>query len=106
MSECKSRLVKKEKKCPLCHEQGNSLYYMVVEAIVKEELMSLIRKQYYYICHSKDCDVIFYNDEEDQIFLTQDVNLGADFQAVTKQGSNQCGKGHHGNCHSCNNNNK
>lgn len=80
------------KNCPLCKEKCKSLNYMAVRPVVKEDLQKFVCQDQYYICNNEDCDVVFFNEGEEQIFLTRDINLTADFQEVTKKDKGSCGK--------------
>lgn len=85
------------KNCPLCKEECKGLNYMAVKPVVKEDLQKLVQQDQYFICNNGECDVVFFNEGEEIIFLTRDINMSADFQEVTKKEKGSCGN----NCHGC-----
>lgn len=93
MSCCKS--VKKDyqlskQPCPLCNMVGNHIHYLAVERVVKEDVVSQVKRETYFTCVNDNCDVVFYNEYNDGIFLAQDINMGADFDEITKTNKNKC----------------
>lgn len=87
-----------EKECPLCKKKAKDLHFMAVKLVVKEELQKYVHQDQYYICNNNDCDVVFFNETGEFIFLTRDINMKANFQEVSKQGEASCKKG----CNGCN----
>ncbi|MBM7615253.1 hypothetical protein [Alkaliphilus hydrothermalis] len=90
---CKNKNNIKEimKRCPLCHDKAHSISYPAVKMVVKEELKELVVAGVYYACDCKDCEVVFFDEDGEQIFLVIDVDFGADFKEVTKEGIKSCG---------------
>ena len=84
--------------CPLCKKLGNNIHYLAVEIIVKEDVLSEVTKEAYFVCTNKSCDVVFYNENKDRIFLSQDINMGADFDEITKTNNSGCNSA----CGNCN----
>lgn len=88
-------------ECPLCKEPGNYVHYLVVEEVVQESLKHLVVESVYYVCHNASCDVVFFDQGDNQCFLISDINFQADFHGVTK--SKDCGQctGGSGGCGQC-----
>jgi len=84
--------------CALCNASGNNIHYLAVETLVKEDLISLVTKEEYFVCTNKSCDVVFFNKYGDRLFLVQDINMGANFDEVTKSNDSKCNS----KCGSCN----
>lgn len=82
-----------EKNCPLCKGRSKNINYMAVRFVVKNELQKFVQNDGYYICNNRDCDVVFFNEEENLIFLTRDINMTADFSRVSGQGKDCCKAG-------------
>ncbi|SCY66056.1 hypothetical protein [Alkaliphilus peptidifermentans] len=80
-------------KCPLCKIEGEAIHFLVVESVVKKELASIVIDEQYYTCRNSDCEVIFYNESYEKIFLIQDIDLSSDFKNVTKSSKSTCGSG-------------
>lgn len=93
MGSCKNRKknIGLEKiYCPLCKNAGNNIHYLAIKKVVKESSISAVREETYFACTDNSCDVVFYNKEGDRIFLTQDINMAADFDEITKPGGCNC----------------
>ncbi len=96
---CNNKNNEPKKKCPVCHTESNYINYLVVKTVVKDEFKKLIKEDKYYTCNEKDCDVVFFDELEDQIFLLKDISLTADFEGVTKNNKeDQRGGGCKGGC--------
>ncbi|AOY76042.1 hypothetical protein [Clostridium formicaceticum] len=93
---CNKKSNTQKKKCPLCKKLSGSIHYMAIRPVVKEDLEKFVQKDNYYICNNADCDVVFFNEGEDIIFLTRDINMAANFQEVSKNHT-KCNKG----CEDC-----
>ncbi|MBU5677154.1 hypothetical protein KQI88_12100 [Alkaliphilus sp. MSJ-5] len=90
-----------KKSCPLCNTLGNNIHYLAVEMVVKEDIISEVTKEDYFVCINNSCDAVFYNESGNRIFLAQDINMGANFDEVTKQYGCKCNSD--SKCGSCNN---
>ena len=94
----KKTIVISAENCPLCNELGNNIHYLAVEIVVKEEVLSEVTKEAYFVCNNRDCEAVFYNKIKDRIFLAQDINLSANFDEIIKPKSEakscagKCGK--------------
>lgn len=101
VTSCNCNKMKEEssKKCPVCNKLSDAIHYMLVKPVVKDEVQKLVQREQYYICRNDDCDVVFFNDYQNIIFLTRDINMAADFNEISKQGNPSCNKG----CSGCNN---
>lgn len=95
----KSSQQEHKQTCPLCNTFGNSIHYLAVEMAVKNELISEVTKDQYYVCTDNSCEVVFYNQYEDRIFLVQDINMRANFDEMTKSTEHKCSS----KCGECNN---
>ena len=99
---CSNKKEKIFKKCPVCKELSDNIHYMQVKPVVKKEVEKLVQEEMYYICKNDNCDVVFFNDPQDIIFLTRDINMTADFNEGLPAGDSPCGKdgcsGCHGKC--------
>ncbi|SDK04134.1 hypothetical protein [Natronincola ferrireducens] len=95
---CSKKQINATQQCPLCKEEAKYIYYLAVRPIVKENLQRLVQKDNYFICRNSQCDVVFFNQDENIIFLTQDINMAADFHEVSKPKSQSCKEG----CKGCN----
>lgn len=77
--------------CPLCKEIGDNIHYLAIRELVKKDLVKNVVEGLYFTCANKDCDLVFYREDENIIFLVQDINMEADFnQVVRGQGCNNC----------------
>ncbi len=94
---CSGQQKKRYKPCPLCHSMGESVHQLVVQPVVKEDIKPLIVEESYFVCSNRECDVIFFDEKETQMILMVDIDLQADFDAVTKikNSCHQCSKGCH-----------
>ena len=101
MGCCSTKNNKQENKtpCPLCNTLGNNIHYLAVEMLVKEELISEVTKEEYFVCDNGNCDIVFYNKYSDKLFLVQDINMGANFDEVTKSNKSKCNS----KCENCTN---
>lgn len=88
------------KPCPLCSSLGNKIHHLVLESVVKADVIKEVRQEEYFMCVNDNCDAIFYNEDGDRIFLSIDINMNADFSAVSKGPNHGCSKG--GSCGGCN----
>ena len=102
MGCCKNINNNQENKqvCPLCSTIGNSIHYLAVEMVVKKDLISEVTKEQYFVCTNSNCDVVFYNQYQDRIFLVQDINMESNFKEITKSNGHECNS----NCRNCNKN--
>ncbi|MCJ7665521.1 MAG: (2Fe-2S)-binding protein [Actinobacteria bacterium] len=62
-------------KCPVCNFPGEAVKIVTVESLVKDENCKDVLKGKYFLCKSKDCDVIYYNSDKDIIFLKDQVKV-------------------------------
>lgn len=92
MGCCKSKKQIKKKECPICKQNGNNVHWQIIKKIVKEEMQYIVGSGSYYICTNNYCEVVFFSDDEEQIFLTQDVNMMADFNDISKSKKDGCDK--------------
>ncbi len=92
---CSHKQEKQYKPCPLCHRMGEFVHPPVVQSVVKDEIKPLVVEAGYYICTNHECEIIFFDEKESQMILMVDIDLKADFDAVTKTQNNcsQCSKG-------------
>lgn len=93
MGCCNNKLEKKTFICPICKSAAEEVHYVVVETVLKEDLKDLVANNSYYTCTNKDCDMVFFSEDQKQMFLTQDIDYTADFKQVTKakEGCGGCG---------------
>jgi len=97
-TNAKNNVEKNKQPCSLCNTLGNSIHYLAVEILVKEDLTSQVTKEEYFTCTNDSCDVVFFNECGDRLFLVQDINMGANFDEVTKSNESKCNS----KCGSCN----
>ena len=92
MSCCNNNIKKEtpKKKCPLCNQEGEYIHYSVLKNVVKTDLKDFVEYQNYFTCINSDCEVVFYSEDEGQCWLVQDIDLSADFDAVTKIKKQDC----------------
>ncbi|ABW19651.1 hypothetical protein [Alkaliphilus oremlandii] len=95
----KKNIGRSAENCPLCNKLGNNIHYLAVEIVVKEELLSEVTKEAYFVCNNRDCEAVFYNRIKDRIFLVQDINLSANFDEIIKPEAD--GKSCAGKCGKC-----
>lgn len=90
--DCSGKWKDATKKCPLCNEKGSYVSYELVRNIACKELQHLVEKENYYSCRNSKCEVVFYNDDEDKIFLIYDINLALNFSKELDVAFNKCGR--------------
>lgn len=62
-------------KCPVCNLPGEAVKIVTVESLVKDENKKDVLGGNYFLCKSKDCDVVYYNPDKDMIFLKDQVKV-------------------------------
>ena len=62
-------------KCPFCNFAGEAVKRETVESLVKDEISKDVSVGRYFLCKSKDCDVVYYNPDKDVIFLKDQVKV-------------------------------
>ncbi|KAB3530237.1 hypothetical protein [Alkaliphilus serpentinus] len=91
--------LKKTMECPLCKASSEAVHYIVVETVLKKKIKNQVIPDSYYTCSNEDCDMVFFSEDHQQMFLTQDIDFSADFNKVIKThdgcsgGCGGCGKG-------------
>ncbi|SET27300.1 hypothetical protein SAMN05660297_01867 [Natronincola peptidivorans] len=90
---CNRQTDELERQCPLCKEKSKNINFMAVKPVVKQDLQRFVQKDNYYICRNTNCDVVFFNEEENIVFLTRDIDMSADFSEVSKNNKHKCQKG-------------
>ncbi|AKL94130.1 hypothetical protein CACET_c06200 [Clostridium aceticum] len=89
---CSKKNEKTKKECPLCGKPSGNIHYLAIRPVVKEDLKKLVQEDSYYICNNSDCDVVFFNEETEIIFLTRDIDMTSNFYEVSKSNT-KCSKG-------------
>ncbi len=92
-------MAQKKELCPLCNKFGDNIHYLAVKKVVKEDVISQVREERYLTCSNSNCCVVFYNIYGDRIFLVEDINMGANFDEITKSKGVECSLTT--NCHNC-----
>lgn len=65
------RLTDSENDCPLCGHKSKVISIKTVKAFVKDEFKAQIRKDHYFLCTDKSCEVTYFNGNKDIIFYQQ-----------------------------------
>jgi len=67
--------------CPTCGNQGKGVKPLTLRALLKEEFVSEVANVNYRFCHTKDCKVVYYGNE--QIFLVSQLNIPVGVKQAT-----------------------
>lgn len=65
-------------RCPVCRNNAKSAKATALQSIVKKDLKYLVIDEPYYFCSDDFCEVVFFNEESDKVFLLEDVNLSVE----------------------------
>lgn len=69
-------------KCPVCHGDGQKVKRITVENLVKDEHKPLVTEEHYYLCLTKDCRVVYFNEAGDAYFSKEEVKVPVWFKEV------------------------
>lgn len=61
--------------CPVCHDEGLAVSPITVAHLVGDEYSAQIRDGGYNICKKDDCEVVYYNVEQQQIFFLNQIKV-------------------------------
>ena len=62
-------------KCPVCNFSGEEVKKVTVESLVIDKNRKNVSDGRYFLCKSKDCDVVYYNPDKNLIFLQNQVSV-------------------------------
>lgn len=65
----------KEKKCPVCNNEGISVGKVTVKHLVAENYRKAVEGDQYKICMNEACDVVYYNADNGIKFLKAQVSV-------------------------------
>lgn len=63
------------KTCPVCNNKGEAVGKVTVEHLVTDDNRKAVEGDRYRICMNEDCDVVYYNVENEMKFLTDQVKV-------------------------------
>nr|WP_278309045.1 hypothetical protein [Peptoclostridium litorale] len=58
----------------MCSGETQEIKSITVKYFVLDNLVNTVRNECYYICLNENCDVVYYN-QENQIFKKQDMKI-------------------------------
>lgn len=61
--------------CPACHCKGVAVRKVTVAHLVTEDLQDLVRGDSYKICMNEDCDVVYYNVDNQIKFMKNQIKV-------------------------------
>lgn len=60
-------------QCPVCQGKVQKVKDITVKHFVNDDLVDEIKDDNYYICLSENCDIVYFNEDEDQVFYQEDI---------------------------------
>ena len=77
--------VEEKANCPKCHKIGEKVKNITVKHMVSENLMGkVVDEETYYLCMNEDCDVVYYNLNNERVFYKEDVKVPIWFKKDAK----------------------
>ena len=68
--------VEEKENCPKCYEIGEKVKNITVKHMVSENLRGkVVDEETYYLCMNEDCDVVYYNLNNERVFYKEDVKV-------------------------------
>lgn len=68
--------VEEKENCPKCYEIGEKVKNITVKHMVSENLRGkVVDEETYYLCMNKDCDVVYYNINNERVFYKEEVKV-------------------------------
>lgn len=61
------------KKCPECNELGKGVLNSPVKNLVVDDKKSEVNESIYFLCMNEDCDISYFNNENNSIFTVDDL---------------------------------
>lgn len=62
--------VEEKENCPKCYEIGEKVKNITVKHMVSENLRGkVVDEETYYLCMNEDCDVVYYNLNNERVFI-------------------------------------
>lgn len=59
--------------CPLCKNECPTVSRSIVDHKVKRHFKQHIKSHEYGYCENPECDVVYYNNENDEIYFQRDL---------------------------------
>lgn len=59
--------------CPLCKKENVKVSRLTVANKVKNHFSRHLKSIEYCFCQNPDCDVVYYNNENDELFFQRDM---------------------------------
>ncbi|WP_089610641.1 Csac_0668 family 2Fe-2S cluster-binding (seleno)protein [Dehalobacterium formicoaceticum] len=80
VNECRCRCesedtTKRHKTCPICNNEGISVSKVTVEHLVTDDYRNVVDGDQYKICMNEECDVVYYNLDNEVKFLKNQVRV-------------------------------
>ena len=68
--------MKEKENCPKCYEIGEKVKNITVKHMVSENLRGkVVDEETYYLCMNEDCDVVYYNLNNERVFYKEEVKV-------------------------------
>ena len=68
--------VEEKENCPKCYEIGEKVKNITVKHMVSENLRGkVVDEETYYLCMNEDCDVVYYNLNNERVFYKEEVKV-------------------------------
>lgn len=71
-------------QCPFCGTQGEKVRQKTVASLVSVNLEEKVTEEKYWLCKNKDCKVIYYNNDTEQIFTNEQVKVPIWFKSYAE----------------------
>ena len=63
------------KRCPVCNELGKGVLNSPVKNLVVDDKKSEVNESIYFLCMNEDCDVVYYNLNNERVFYKEEVKV-------------------------------
>ncbi|HZW49403.1 MAG TPA: (2Fe-2S)-binding protein [Bacillota bacterium] len=61
--------------CPVCNHQGRAVSQITVKHLVTEDQHDAVQGDRYWICMNENCDVVYFNNENQTKFVKEQVRV-------------------------------
>lgn len=72
---CGSNDIDANAMCPICRQPGKKIKQITVQSLVRDEKSALATEEYYFLCLSEDCEVVYFNEAGNVCFTKEDVKV-------------------------------